>query len=68
MEPKVTGVLPVIDTSLIPDHVRSDIGAVLLKPFLESIRDPEKRQRYNELGRAFLERQAEKIQAQKGGS
>ncbi len=62
MKSKTAGEMPVIDTSLIPDHVRNDIGAVLFKLFMESIRDPEKKQRYNELGRAFLERQAAKAQ------
>lgn len=49
---------------LIPDYVRADIGKTLFKSFMENIRDPEKKRRYDELGRAFLERQA----AKKGGN
>lgn len=45
-----------VQTDLIPDCVRESIGAILYKRFMENIRDPEKLQRYNELGRAFLER------------
>lgn len=45
-----------VQTDLIPDCVRESIGTTLYKRFMENIRDPEKLQRYNELGRAFLER------------
>lgn len=55
-----------IDKALIPQHVREDIGRTLFKSFMESIRDPEKLRLYNELGKAFLERQAAK--AEEGGS
>ena len=56
----------VIRPELIPDHVREDIGRTLFNDFMERIRDPAKLRLYNELGKAFLERQAAK--AEKGGS
>ena len=46
----------VVQTELIPDCVRESIGNILYKRFMENIRDPEKLQHYNELGRAFMER------------
>lgn len=54
-----------IDPDLIPDRIRSDIGAVLFKEFQKNIRDPTKKQHYKELGRAFMQRMA--TETQKGG-
>lgn len=48
--------IPTIDTALIPDHVRENIGTTMYKRFMENIRDPETKRRYDELGRAFMER------------
>ena len=45
-----------VQTELIPDCVRESIGNILFRRFMENIRDPDKLQRYNELGQAFLER------------
>lgn len=45
-----------VQTELIPDCVRESIGNILFRRFIENIRDPDKLQRYNELGQAFLDR------------
>lgn len=44
---------------LIPGCIRENIALTLYRRFMEEIRDPEKLRQYNELGRAFMERQAE---------
>lgn len=44
----------------IPEHIREDVGRALLLGFRESIRDPEAKKRFDELGKAFLARMAQK--------
>ena len=56
-----------IDTSLIPRYVREEIGNILLRGFMESIQDPEKKRRYDELGRAFLERRLRRKEIPRDG-
>ena len=48
--------MPRIQTDLIPDCVRESIGTSLYRRFMENIRDPETKRRYDELGRQFVER------------
>ena len=55
MEGKSTS-LPKVQTALIPDCVRESIGNALYQRFMENIRNPDTKRRYDELGRAFLER------------
>lgn len=47
---------PTIQTDLIPDIVKESIGTAIYKRFMEAIRDPDAKRRYDELGRAFMER------------
>ena len=55
----------VIDTSLIPDHVREDIGRVGLKAVIEYYKDPENERRFQEWVVEYRKRRAER--ARKGG-
>lgn len=48
--------IPRIDTDQIPDCVRENIGNTMLRRFMENIRDPATKQRYDELGREFMKR------------
>ena len=51
-----TNSMPRIQFDLIPDCVRESIGNTLCKRFMENIRDPETKRRYDELGAQFIER------------
>ena len=48
--------IPRIDTDQIPDCVRESIGITLFRRFMENIRDPATKRRYDELGQEFMER------------
>ena len=48
--------IPRIDTDQIPDCVRESIGNALLRRFMENIRDPATKRRYDEFGQEFMER------------
>ena len=64
----ITEKSPIIP-SLIPDHVREDIGRVGLAAVLEFYQDPENERRFQEWVVEYRKRRANKVsQAAKGGS
>lgn len=45
-----------VDTGQIPDVIRESIGNTMYRSFMEAIRDPDAKRRFDELGAAFMKR------------
>ena len=45
-----------VQTELIPDVIRESIGDTMYRSFMEAIRDPDEKRRFDELGAAFMKR------------